>query len=73
VNSKEYSKIKKGELALRGIFIIWYSWVMQNKTTLIDKFILTIIKQLKDLHNEILPIGATYWVKMAEKIIPPIN
>jgi len=31
------------------------------------------IKQLKDLHNEILPIGATYWVKMAEKIIPPIN
>jgi hypothetical protein len=46
---------------------------MQNKTTLIDKFILTIIKQLKDLHNEILPIKATYWVKMAEKIIPPIN
>lgn len=46
---------------------------MQNKTTLIDKFILTIIKQLKDLLNEILPIGATYWVKMAEKIIPPIN
>ena len=46
---------------------------MQNKTTLIDKFILIIINQLKDLHNEILPIGATYWVKMAEKIIPPIN
>tara|TARA_B100001146_G_scaffold155864_1_gene137171 strand:- start:35 stop:217 length:183 start_codon:yes stop_codon:yes gene_type:complete len=25
-NSKEYSKIKKGELALRSIFIIWYSY-----------------------------------------------
>ncbi|SVD26676.1 uncharacterized protein METZ01_LOCUS379530 [marine metagenome] len=34
---------------------------------------MAIIKQLKDLHNEILPIGATYWVKMAEKILPPIN
>ena len=26
-----------------------------------------------DFNDEILPIGATYWVKMAEKILPPIN
>jgi hippurate hydrolase len=26
-----------------------------------------------DFNDEILPIGATYWVKMAEKILPSIN
>ena len=26
-----------------------------------------------DFNDEILPIGATYWVKMAEKILSPIN
>ena len=26
-----------------------------------------------DFNDEILSIGATYWVKMAEKILPPIN
>jgi len=26
-----------------------------------------------DFNDEILPIGATYWVKMAEKILRPIN
>jgi len=26
-----------------------------------------------DFNDEILPIGATYWVKMAEEILPPID
>ena len=26
-----------------------------------------------DFNDEILPIGATYWVKMAEEILSPID
>jgi len=31
MNSKEYTKIKKGELALRSIFIIWYGYFADRR------------------------------------------
>ena len=40
---------------------------------LFNELVTRLERTINDFNDEILPIGATYWVKMAEEILSPID